>query len=347
MMKGRVEKRRRGGGAALAFALLTLLAAPAAFAQFGGERAGTSGFQSLEVPVDPRGAALGESVVATAHDASALFWNPALAAQATAEGRAVVGLATTRYHAETALHYAAGAARVGTPLGTFTLGASLQAFDAGQMEETTELLPDGTGRTFGYAEYALGLTVSQALTDLFSYGVTAKLVRLETIDLSAQTAVFDLGVFYRVGGTGAEIGVAIRNFGVGAADPSGEVATINVDGPDGTISDFEAIEPPTQFLLGVSYAALRSAEHALDVSGQLSSPSDNQERFSLGAEYVWNQTLALRTGYQFGLEEATLPSFGVGFLVPEFSGARLRVDYGFGRLDRLGSTHRIGLDVRL
>ena len=47
----------------------------------GGDRAGTSGFQFLKIPIDPRGAALGEAVVATASDASAMFWNPAMSAQ--------------------------------------------------------------------------------------------------------------------------------------------------------------------------------------------------------------------------------------------------------------------------
>jgi long-subunit fatty acid transport protein len=327
-------------------ALLLVVAAPPALAQYGGERAGTAGFQSLQVPVDARGAALGQAAVAMADDASALFWNPALAARATDARPYAVGLATTRYHAETALHYAAGIARVGTPLGTFNLGLSVQAFDAGEMTETTELQPGGTGRTFGYAEWAAGVTVSQALTDLFSYGVTAKAVRLSTADLQAQTAVVDLGVFYRVGETGASLGVVIRNFAVADAIPSGNVQQIRPDGSIGAAEGFERITPPTQFLLGVSYSAIQTAQHALSVAAQLSNPADNQERFSLGAEYTWSQTVALRGGYQFGQDEGSLPTFGAGFFVPDFGGPALRVDYGFALRDRLGPVHRVGLDVR-
>jgi hypothetical protein len=326
--------------------LAVLLALPASAQFYGGERAGTAGFQSLQVPVDARGAALGQAVVTLADDASALFWNPALAAQATYEQPFAAGIATTRYHAETALHYLAGIARLRTPLGQFHLGLSLQAFDGGRMEETTELMPEGTGRSFGYMEYAAGLTVSQALTDLFSYGITAKLVNMSTADVSAQAAVLDLGIFYRVGVTGAKIGVAIRNFGVAEARPSGEVEAIGNDGSMYSIDSFDGINPPTQFLLGVSYDAVRTAEHSLTVAGQIANPADNQEQINLGVEYIWNQTLALRTGYKLGVDESTAPSFGFGFMVPEFSGANLRIDYGFTHLDRLGSVHRIGLDVR-
>lgn len=335
----------------LALVAVLALAAPAV-AQFGQERVGTSGFQFLKIPVDARGAALGEAVAASAADASSLFWNPALAAQATRDGRGLaVGLAHTRYHADIGMSYAAGIARVGTPFGTFNLGLSLQSLDGGEMQETTELQPFGTGRTFGYSELAAGLTVSQALTDLFSYGVTAKYVRLSTIDLAAQTAMFDLGIFYRVGETGAELGVAMRNFGVGEATPNGEVDLIDVEGGVATTDEFEGIDLPTQFLLGVTYRLFRAnAQHDLLVAGQLMNPSDNQERFTLGAEYTWNDLLILRTGYQFGLEEASAPSFGVGVLVPGLDGAfgtALRLDYGYNRRDRLGDVHRIGLNLQL
>ncbi|CAN5600785.1 hypothetical protein BH23BAC4_BH23BAC4_00380 [soil metagenome] len=325
----------------LAMLAFMLVLGPAS-AQYGGERAGTAGFQSLQLPVDARGAALGQTSVTMADDGSSLFWNPALAALATTETPYAVSFATTRYHAETALHYVSAIARIRT----FHVGLSLQAFDGGRMEETTELQPSGTGRTFGYLEWAAGLTVSQKLTDLFSYGITGKFVQMSTIGVSAQTAVLDLGVHYQVGDTGAKIGVAIRNFGVGSASPAGEVEIVNPDGTVETIDTFTRITPPTQFFLGISYDAIQTAQHDLTVAAQLSNPADNQERFGVGAEYTWNDLLILRGGYVVGVDEGTVPSLGFGVHVPQFGGPRLRVDYAFNTLDRLGSVHRVGVDLR-
>lgn len=319
---------------------------PAAAQGYGNQRRGMAGFQSLVIPVDARGAAMGRAVVTTASDASSLFWNPALAAQATMDSPYTVGLATTRYHAETSLHYIAGIGRLDTPLGQFNIGLGLQAFDGGRMDETTELMPEGTGRTFGYVEWAGGLTVSQALTEDFSYGVTAKFVQLSTAEVRAQTVVFDLGVYYNVGETGARIGVAIRNFGIADADPSGEMEVVGTNGTFDTITPERSITPPTQFLLGISYDLFQRDEHAVIVAGQINSPADGEEQISLGAEYIWNETLAFRTGYQFGVDEASLPSFGVGFMLPDFGGPDLRIDYGFSHRDRLGSLHTLGLNVR-
>lgn len=331
----------------LILSLLIAAALPAraqVLPSFGDDRAGTAGFKFLNIAPDARGAALGETVAATGADAASLFWNPALAAQAApARGDLVVGGAHTQYHADIALNY----------LGAiyhwrgFAFGLSLYALDAGEMEVTTETQPFGTGETFGFVDVAAGLTVSQALTDLFSYGVTAKYVRESTYDLVTQTALVDLGVFYRVGDTGAKLGVAIRNFGLGNASPSGEVGVLDPDGGTTTLEDFEQITPPTTFLLGVAYDLLRdSDQHALTLAGQLTNPNDNAERFNLAAEYTWSDLLVLRAGYQFGADEMTVPSLGFGLFVPGL-GPRLRLDYGFSRRDVLGSVHRFGLDLTL
>jgi len=331
---------------AVAFPFFGSAASAQVLPAFGEDRSGTSGFQFLKVPVDARGAALSGTVAATADDASALYWNPALAAR----GGTQVGLATARYVADVALHYAAGFTEINTPIGPTTIGLSLQALDSGEMDVTTEFSgPDGTGETFRLVDVALGLTVAQSLTDLFSYGVTGKYVRESVADVVSQAGLLDLGVAYRVGDTGVRLGVSIRNFGF-QVTPGGEISRVGLDG-EVVVEDFDGIDPPTTFLLGVSYAPLRAfgaaeGPHDLTVSGQLTNPNDNAERFNLGAEYIWNETLALRAGYEFGLEEASAPSFGAGIIVPGL-GPDLRVDYGFNRFDRLGNIHRIGLNLKL
>ncbi len=327
----------------LLLALAWLPAQAQVFPSFGEDRAGTAGFKFLNIAPDPRGAALGETVAAMGSDASAFFWNPALAAQAVPRaGALAVGAAHTAYHAEIDVNY------VGVLYGWrgVAFGLSVLTLDAGEMEVTTETEPFGTGQTFGFVDFAAGLTVSQSLTDLFSYGLTVKYVRESTFDLVTQTAMLDLGVFYAVGTTGAQLGVAIRNFGIDGR-PQGEVTLAAPDGSAEALDGFEQITPPTTFLLGVAYQLFRASDqHDLTVSSQLTNPNDNAERIDLGAEYVWNDLLVLRGGYQVGRDEATAPSLGFGVIVPGV-GPRLRLDYGFSHRDVLGSVHRVGLDVKL
>ena len=287
--------------------------------------------------MDPRGASLGGTAVATANDASALFWNPALA---TRGGDTQIALAQLAYFADVSMTYAAATRKVGP----VTVGAHVQALDSGEMNVTDEFSgPGGTGQTFSYLGIAGGLTVSQALTDLFSYGVTAKFVQESSADVAMRAGLVDLGVHYRVGETGTAIGIAIRNFGLNGT-ASGDLPRTTVGGETVTESEFEDLVPPTTFLLGMSYDVLRGAgDHALTVSGQLTNPNDNAEQFNLGAEYTFAGLLAVRAGYAFGADEVSLPTVGFGIHVPGLGERTLRADYGFSQLDRLGTAHRVGV----
>ncbi len=306
----------------------------------GGERAGTSGFQFLKLPVDPRSASLGESVVASALDASALFWNPALAAQL--EGLNL-GFFHTAYFVDINLEYAAVAYRL--PGTGFTLGGSLQTLNSGAMDVTTEFQPLGTGQTFRLTDFAAGLTIAQQLTDLFSYGISSKLIRESVAGISTSSVVFDIGIFYRVGNTGAQMAVSVRNFGLDG-HPNGSIdRTVIADDPIVVERSFDAITPPTTFHMGFVYEMLRSdPENDLQFSVQLNNPNDNSENWNVGAEYTFHDTLILRTGYRFGIEEFTTPSAGFGLRIP-YLGPQFQFDYGFNRLERLGNVHRVGLNL--
>jgi Type IX secretion system protein PorV len=321
------------------------IAAPAAaqlIPSFGSDRAGTSGFQFLKIPVDARSAAMGQSVVSNAFDASSLFWNPALAAELSATQ---LTFNHTAYFADVSMEFAA--ASVHLSRARITLGAALQLLNSGEMDVTTEFEPFGTGESFRTVSMAGGLTAAQQLTDLFSYGITAKYIRESVAEITTQTMVFDLGVFYRVGTTGMQMAVAIRNFGLDGT-PEGRLPRTNVAGSGVVIEDnFDGITPPTMFLLGISYNVLRDAsEHRLLVSTQLTNPNDNAENLNFGAEYTWNELLILRGGYRLGVEESIMPSVGLGIRVPA-GGPDLRFDYGFSQMERLGTVHRVGFNLGL
>ncbi len=284
---------------------------------------------------------MSETVVANATDASSMFWNPALLAQI--QKKTVIGFSNTQYHADIRLNYFAASSQIGD----FKIGASVLAMDSGEMDVTTEFQPFGTGESFRVADVSVGLTVAQALTDLFSYGVTGRVVQENIASVSASTIVFDAGIFYRIGNTGAQMAVAIRSFGFDSSS-DGEIERVVIGDPGIVVENsFEQITAPTTFMLGLTYQLFRgSGENSLLLSGQLNNPNDNSESFNFGVEYVWSNLLALRGGYRIGVEEISAPSFGVGLTVPGL-GPDIRFDYGFSQLERLGSVHRIGLDVQM
>lgn len=319
------------------------LAAAQVLPSLGASRAGTYGFQYLKIGPDARSAGMGNSSVADAMDVSALYWNPALSAQLD-HSQAMLG--HTQYFADIAMNYAGYVYR----MRNVALGVSYQMLDSGEMDETTELQPGGTGRTFRTIHYSLGLSFAQELTSLFSYGVTLKFLDESVEEITSRTGVLDAGFFYRVGGTGLRFAVGLNNFGFDA-DPAGETRRLpgpneqNVDtDEDGfiAIDDFNAVSPPTTFILGSAYDLLERDDYIVTVTGQLTNPADAQERFSLGTELDYLRRFFVRTGFEFGVDEAYLPSFGVGFNIPLYNYG-VRADYGFSTREYLGSLHRISI----
>ncbi|TVQ12338.1 MAG: hypothetical protein EA364_08925 [Balneolaceae bacterium] len=303
----------------------------------GGSRSGTSGFQFLKVNVDARSAGMGNSNVADASGGSSLYWNPALAVQGSGSQ---LYLGHTAYFADISLNYASYIHK----FRNIALGASLTYLDSGEMNETTEFQPFGTGRTFRTVHMAAGLSFSQELTNLFSYGVTVKYLDERIEEIEVKNVVFDLGFFYRVGETGLRFAIGLTNFGVDAT-PGGETTRLTLDGEQ-VMTEFEDVSPPTNFVLGAAYDAYQGESLNVLVTGQLTNPSDDAEKLSVGAEMGYINQFFLRAGYQFGVDEVQYPNFGVGFRLP-VAGRSMELDYGFSARERLGSIHRLAVKFNL
>jgi len=302
---------------------------------FGSARSGTSGFQFTKITVDARSASLGNSSVADAFDASSLYWNPALSVQI---GSNQLMASYTSYFADINQGYLAYVQQFKRY--NIALGFSLQYLDSGEMNETTEFMPQGTGRTFRTVHYAVGLTVAQKLTDLFSYGITARFLDERIENITMQTGTVDLGFFYKVGETGLRFAVGVNNFGFDAS-PSGETTRLALDT---TIvhTEFETVSPPTNFMIGAAYDAWQNETMKLIITTQLTKPSDNAERLALGAELGFLNKVFFRTGYEFGIEEVSWPSFGLG-LNTEWQGTALTADLSYTFYERLGNLPRFAL----
>lgn len=322
----------------LPFCVLFTLASPL-FAQgsFGEDRAGTEGFQFTKIAVDPRSAAMGNSNMADAYDASSLYWNPALSARL--EGSNVM-LSHTRYFAGINLDYFSVVQKVGD----FALGGSVQYLSSGEITETTEFQPFGTGRTFATHHLSAGATVSHEVTELFSYGITFRYLMEKIEEIQYQSGAIDFGFSYLVGDTGLRFAVGINNFGFDSS-PEGTTTRESLNGVE-VIEPEEQQSLPTRFLIGAAYDLIYNEENSLVVTAQITNPSDNAEQFNVGAEYGFMKQFFVRTGYEFGIEERKLPSFGAGVELP-FGNRIIRADYAYSLYERLGEIHRIAINVAL
>lgn len=304
----------------------------------GGQRVGISSLQFLKIGVGARGTGMAEATVATANDASALFWNPAGIANSSENEfmAAYSAYVVDLYHQFVGVTYHLTTDDV--------LGLSVIGLQSDDMPVTTETQPLGTGAYFKYSDIAVGITYARRMTTQFNFGITAKYVEENLAVLKIQTVLVDLGTYYSTGLSSLRIGVAVTNFGSDVA-PDGTARLL--DGS--SVSSFQSFSPPTMFKVGVAYDVINSGDHLLTTALQLNHPNDNAEHIRVGAEYGWKSWFFVRAGVKrtigssmFKEDETAAEnySFGVGVHIP-MTLTTLKFDYSFTDFNLLGAIHRI------
>ena len=296
-------------------------------------KVGTIGAQFLKLGVGGRGVGMGESFVAVADDASALYRNPAGIAQL--EGKSHVFLSHSSWPADIGHEFAGYVFTYGSIPGV--LGVSINVLQMDPMIRTTEYHPDGINRAgsdeleqFDAGDMALGFSYAQYLTDKFSFGGTVKWIHQGLEDEFAEGLNFDFGTLYNTGFRTIMIGMAIQNIG-----------------PEMNFID-QNFSPPTAFKLGISMNAYRSNVHSVLTSAEFNHPSDNKERANVGLEYEYTPmdrvALALRGGFMPN-RDAEEFAFGLGVQFPTSSNASAKVDYSYSDMDVLGGAHQISVNL--
>jgi hypothetical protein len=283
-----------------------------------------------DIDPGPRNIAMGGAAVARASDPTSAWWNPAglyfmrgTQAVATYDDLYGMGLVKRNY-----LAFA------------FKKVVEEPRFDGNRMILTRDL---HRGIAWGlslssvlvdlgedsYNEFMPSLSVSGGLGDDVSFGVSLSYLRASSPIEGATASGYTTGIGAIVALPGpARAGVSVRNL-------------LSRVFHENDIAERLSVKPT----LGVSWPFGRRAV----ASGDLTWAERNggPSRISVGGEYwILADRLAGRVGarrYGAGLEDRTVPSFGVGV-----RWNRLDVDYAFtADEDGPGSTHRFGLAVVL
>jgi hypothetical protein len=306
------------------------------FPDLGGQRNGTAAAQFLKIGVGARSLGMGEAYTAISNDAEALYWNPA---GMVLNNKNSVILSRVDWLVDVKLDFAGIIYHLDADN---VLGAAVTYLHTDEMNETTELHPFGTGRTFTFSDFLFGLSYARSLTDQFSFGVTAKYMQETVFDLSMRSLLFDLGTYYATGFNSIRFAMVVSNFGEDMK-MSGDLKTKTLDNEVKTISDFQAFPPPTVLRIGIAAEVYEAENHVVTTSVQLNHPNDNRENLNIGVEYNFYKKFFLRSGYKTGRKEENF-SFGVGFYLPT-SLSDLQVDYALTNFGRLGYVNRFALQL--
>ena len=327
--------------------LIVAFAAPPARAQFtlGQQRAGTASGTFLKIGVGARATGLGESFVAVANDPSAIYWNPAGLASIQ---RQEVALSHVEWPADIRFEHLA----LVLPVKRF--GGSL-AFQFGVLstaiDETSELQPFGTGRTFVYSDMITGIAYARRWTDKLLVGVGAKYLRedlgKDVGNPTTSAMLFDVGSIYYLGLGSVRVATSLSNFAP-QLKPKGTFLSPGPDGIVGTSDDerrtYDGFDAPTVFRYGIAFEPIEKASQRLTTSLEANQPADNAQVVKAGLEWVWLGRLALRSGYNFSADAFKF-SAGAG-LNATLGGFQGNLDYAYTDGGFLGPVNRLTLGVR-
>ncbi len=333
--------------------IFMILILPAAILAGGFSKVGTAAAQFLKIGVGARAMGMAGSFTAVGNDISTIYWNPAGIANLD---RFSIGVTHTEWFADIS-HDFAGAV---LPLSTSDfLAVQAIMLNSGEQEVTTVAQPDGAGIFYDVQDLSIGLSYARQLTDRFSVGVTAKYVVQNLYNVQASSLTLDVGSYLKTGFHNLVIGMAISNFG-GSMQLDGRdlitIADINpyFNGnfnPDARLTTQE-YPLPLIFRVGLSMDVVGSPEslypsedYRFTLAAEGTHLNDNNERFNIGGEISWTETVFVRAGYKFNYDTEKW-TLGLGVNVP-IGNQKVGFDFAYIQFESLGNVSQFSVQFQL
>ncbi|MCX6161552.1 MAG: PorV/PorQ family protein [Ignavibacteriae bacterium] len=297
------------------------------------KKLGTSAAPELLIPVGSIGTSLAGSNTSFQTGIDAMYWNPAGLSQLNSPNVEAM-FSHMNYFADMKVEYLGVAAKLG---GLGVLGFGVKAYNIGDIEQTTEIQPEGTGATFSPSYIVGNLTFARQMTDRIRFGANVKVINESVADVSSTGVGFDFGIQYKGGESGFNFGIAIKNLGPSMTfNGSGLDRTILLPNGQQTIQRvvLQSFDLPTALDLGIGYIYnyKKMMDFALGVSFQNNSFSSDE--FKFGLEYNYKKMFYLRGSFTVytdksgSSEQLFGPSFGAGLHYP-FGSVSLGLDYAY------------------
>lgn len=332
---------------------MLLLLLPGLIHAGGFSKVGTASAQFLKIGVGARAMGMGGSFTAVANDISTIYWNPAGIVNLD---RTSIGFTHSQWFADITHDFAG----VVVPISSSDfLAVHATTLNTGEQEVTTVANPDGAGVFYDVRDLAIGLSYARQLTDKFSVGISGKYVMQTLYNVQASSFTLDIGSYLRTGFHNLIIGMAISNFG-GSMQLDGRdlitIADVNSSfsgdyNPDARLTTQE-YPLPLIFRVGLSMdfvggkePVIESQDFRLTLATEGIHLNDNNERFNIGSEISWTETVFLRGGYKINYDTEKW-AVGVGVNFP-IGNQKVAFDYAYIDFDNLGNVSQFSLQLQL
>ncbi len=304
----------------------------------------------LEIGAGSRAIAMGGAFVATANDASAMYWNAAGISQ-------IKQIETIFNHT----NWLAGISYdyvglVFPVMDEAALGINLIALTTDDMKVRTVDFPDGTGEFFDATSFAMGIAYGIHVTNRFSIGLNVKYITERIWKEKSSSFAVDIGTLYKTPVIGLRVGAAISNFGSDMQMIGDDLLVYHdidesQDGNNDRIfaeMKTDSWPLPLIFQFGVAYDLLDDDLHKLTIETDAVHPVNNKESIHAGVEYSINSTYFIRAGYRnlFIPESEESLTLGAGVIFNIEDQFKILLDYSYADFGRLEDAQRFSLSLK-
>lgn len=300
---------------------------------FGGQRAGLSTLSFLKNDLNPRALALSGAGVALKGDVFSSATNPAGLTDLTSYG---LGLSHLMLGAGIQQSLLTSQFKLKNDA---TVGFQINSLNSGDMMVRTEFQPNGTGTYFSVSQNAISGNYATKLSDLFSLGISMKVIYETVADYNNITAGVDLGFLYKTDFRNLRFAVMVQNFG-GNSSLKGEILEIDFNRTGNPVMSRYSL--PTVFKMGFSIDAWTKNDHKILACAELNNPNDNAENLRIGAEYTFKDLLAVQTGIKLSVQGQPYPTMGFGYK-SRLGVHPCRIQYAVNPTANMGTQHVFGL----
>lgn len=296
------------------------------------DKFGTSAAPELLIPVGSIGTALSGSNLSSIQGIDAMYWNPAgLAVLNSSRGEAL--FSHMNYFADMRVEYFSAGVNLG---GLGTIGVGLKSLVVGDIEETTEIQPEGTGVVYSPTYLVANVSYARRMTDRIRFGTNIKLISENVADVSATGFAFDFGLQYVAGTTGLSFGIALKNLGPSLTfnGPGLDREIININGVKTTQRiTLQSFDLPTNLELGVGFDREVYKDFTLGIHAGFLNSSFSSDEYKFGLQFGYKNYFFVRGAFTIYPNKETDeslwgPTFGAGVRYP-FGSFSLAFDYAY------------------